>query len=39
VEDGDPADALRAAQLALLAEDRKAGAFRPHRWGAWVLVR
>ena len=38
-EDGDPAEALRAAQLALLAEDRKAGKFRPHRWGAWVLVR
>jgi len=37
-EDGDPAEALRAAQLALLAEDRKAGKFRPHRWGAWVLV-
>ncbi len=38
-DEGDPADALRAAQLALLAEDRKAGKFRPHRWGAWVLVR
>ena len=38
-DEGDPAEALRAAQLALLAEDRKAGKFRPHRWGAWVLVR
>ncbi len=32
-------EALRRAQLARLAADRQAGAFRPSTWGAWVLTR
>ena len=39
-EDGLPAEeALRRAQLAMLARDREEGVFRPSTWGAWVLTR
>ena len=39
-EDGLPAEeALRRAQLAMLARDREKGVFRPSTWGAWVLTR
>lgn len=32
-------EALRAAQLAMLARDRDAKRFRPSTWGAWTLIR
>lgn len=39
-DDSLPAEeALRRAQLAMLARDRERGVFRPSTWGAWVLTR
>ncbi|MBI3268179.1 MAG: CHAT domain-containing protein [Planctomycetes bacterium] len=34
-----PEEALRRAQLRLLARDRAGGAFRPSSWGAWTVLR